>query len=414
MAEFKITTIGDLHLGKADGYDGSDLNIPDADLLVGLGDLVNTGAESEYEVAVNWAKSLKHPLILLRGNHDNGLWNRHARRVCCAEMTTALREHSTDERVGMVEWNAMIWEEVAGPILSFDRRIDWNCLPATVIQRYLAKLKDLTPGYYTFNAGGMKFICLDTSDWLLGAKQMQWLEGQLASAKNPVVLIGHHHFLPVGTETDIIQIYERDFLRQLMLRQNNIVAHLHGHAHWDRWWKYGNVDILAVRDRACRTITFRDGQIVESILDGKSDSPNPFFSYRLYAQCMQPGRVVCVTDNKFEGTESGLVGPGIDCLGWLESENEDAELIWSMRLPEDVPSDLYQLSFQVRCPGGCRFEINSPALKQSIVKDVSPSPDIQRVNIEIGQLAAGLTCAKLQCSSGWGYAAVTAVLEPMS
>jgi len=227
------------------------------------------------------------------------------------------------------------------------------------------------------------------------------------------VLVGHHHFLPVGTNLDGMQVHERDFLRQLMLQNKNIIAYVHGHAHLDRWWKYGHVDVIGVRAKACRTITFENGKIVESALGNRPpDSPEPFSFRHLYAQCMWPGRVVCLTADTSAESQNGKANSRVACLGWLEPKGEDIELMWSMRLPSDMPSVPYVLSFQVRCPSGCRIEVGGPALKQIVLKHVPPSPDMQIVTVAIDQFSAGLMHAKLRCSKGWGYAAIRATLEP--
>ena len=409
---FKIAVIGDTHFAEDGQFDGRRLLIPDVDLIVMVGDWVSHGSVAEYEAASAWAKSLKAPFILVRGNHDNGPWNRYARGVCDAELAAALQRHSDVERMGMVEWKPMVWEETLEPVVWFDRQTAWNRIPADV-QKYIVKVKDVTPGYYSFNAGGMKFICLDTSDWQLGHEQIEWLTGEVASATQSVVLLGHHHFLPVGSVFDDCQVHERDFLREYVLQNDKIVAYVHGHAHFDRWWKYGHVDVISVGIQTVRTITFEDGKIVRSSLAGQEpDLPEPFFFGSMYAQCMQPGRVVYLMAEAFAEEPADGETAKVNCLGWLDPGAEEVELVWSMRVPEslDMPPGPYELSFEVCCEAGCRVQASGAALGRTYVKEVSPSGEMQMVHVAIDDISDGLFRATLRCARGWGYAAIAATL----
>ena len=409
MSEFRVTMVGDPHIEAAGGYDGSDLAVPPADLIVVLGDWVQVGTDEEYEAALKWVRGLRSPYILIRGNHDNGAWHRAARQVCPPAVTAQLAAHSPTENMQVVEWKPMIWERVNYPALYLPKATEWGRVPAEV-QTYIIKLRDVTPAYYTFEAGRLLFVCVDASDWLLGDEQMRWLEETVEVATKPVVLLTHHHFLPVGNQVDGAQVHERDFLRDFVLRHPRVTACLHGHAHKDRWWKYGNADIIAARNRACRTVTFRDGRVRESILDGRPDSPQAFRPEYLWAQCRRPGQVSYLTDRQFDNQQNSR---GTPCLGWLPQE-EEVGLAWSMRLDRDVSATPHRLVVQVRSPADLHLSVSSPGLSQPTERTIPACPDGRRVALDLGPLAAGPTDVRLRCSDGWGYAAIAAAVEPIA
>lgn len=408
MSAFSVTMVGDTHIQEPGGYDGSDLLVPAAALVLGMGDWVNLGTEAEYDQAVAWATGLDAPFLPVRGNHDNGPWNRYAKRAVPSAVAAQLDAHSTAEQMRVVEWLPNIWQVVDGPILNLPKQTAWHQLPGRV-QNHILKLRDVTPGYYRFDAGGMRFVCLDASDWLLGQAQMAWLETQVADADRPVVIVSHHHALPVGIIYDGAQVHERDFLRRLMLDDNRIVAYLHGHAHMDQWWRYGDVDIIAVRNRACRTVTFENGRVAGSVLDGSAAAPKPFTPRYLCAQCMKPGQVSYVQDAEL----TNIWGTAeTHCFGWLPPDDEHVELTWSMRLPHDVSPQRHNLAFQVRTQGQVQLTVSAPGLSAPVSRSVPPAPEGRRIAIDIGPLCAGYTEAVLRCAAGWGYVAIDALIEP--
>lgn len=400
--------VGDPHIEAAGGYDGNDLPVPEADLTVVLGDWVQAGGDDEYEAALRWIRSLGSPYALVRGNHDNGRWHHAARQVSPPAVTAQLAAHSVVENVQMVEWKPMVWEPVDHVVVNLTKQTEWHRVPAEV-QNHIIKLRDTTPAYYAFEAGEMLFVCLDASNWYLGDEQMRWIEATVEAAAKPVVILTHHHFLPVGNHVDGAQVHERDFLRDFVLRHPRVTACLHGHAHKDRWWQYGDTDLVAVRNRSCRTVTFEAGRVKESLLDGESDSPQTFMPQYLWAQCMRPGQVSYMTDTQFDTSPNAR---GTACLGWLPPEGEAIELVWSMRLPNRVSSEPHELQFQIRNEGPCHLQVTSPGLDHTLEETVAPSPDGTKVGLAIGLLEAGLIEAKLSCSEGWGYAALAAELRP--
>jgi hypothetical protein len=403
MSCFKVTLIGDTHFGGKEKYDGSELSVPDADLFIGLGDLAEAGDEFEYGTALKWFGNIRKPLTIIRGNHDNNAWVPYARQIInMPDVLESLREPFASARMGLTVWKPMIWEEHREPVLNLPRVSGWGILPAEA-QNQIVILKDLADCCYTFEFGGMLFVCLDTSNWRLGDKQMKWLEARVSASEKPVVIAGHHHFLPVNIVFDTCQAHERDFLRRLILGNKKIIAYLCGHAHRDRWWKYGHADIITTRNRTCRSVTFKDGRVASCGLDGKPDFPEPFFPSYMCARTMRPGELCYVSDPKFVNPWGAASAP---CLAWLDPGAGEAEVSWSLRLPNDIPGPARKLTFQIRSSGRTRLNVSAPGLSVPVEKELPPCPDGISVDIEIGPLRAGLINAKLSGSGGWGYTAM--------
>jgi len=406
MSKYTVTMVGDTHIGRAGKYDGSELTVPEADLVVGMGDWVDYGEVEEYERGVRWAKGLGCPFLLVRGNHDNGLWRRYAREVCPPSVAEQLNAHGSENNVQVVVWAPNIWRPMPGMERQFPKITAWDTHPAE-IQANIIKLRDTTPGYYRFDAGGMRFVCLDASDWMLGAAQMDWLTSEVSGSELPVVLIGHHHFLPVGIKYDPAQVDERTFLRQLVLdNKKKMVAYLHGHAHMDRWWRYDDVDIIAVRNRACRRVTFEDGRVVSCELDGELDQPVPFTPDYLCARNLRPSPAISHAVDSCFDNPWGV--PDTACLAWLQPEGEGVDIEWTMKLPQDISSQPHQLVFQLHTAGACQLTVAAPGLTQPTTLDVEPAPDARAVAIDIGPLNAGDFEARLTCTDGWGCVASAA------
>ena len=409
--EFKLTIIGDPHIEGRNGFNADkladNLEVPtDSDMLFVLGDMVYTGLDEEYAEAIRWCESLKIPLAMVRGNHDNGIWHSVASQTCMP-LVAAQLSHKTP-KMGMVLWQPMIWREMDGPILLLPTPKDWRQLPVE-IQGQIVKMKDFNPAYYTFEAGDMFFICLDTYDWQLGTIQMNWLKQQLENATKPVVLVGHHHFLPVDIIFDTCQIHERDFLRELVLDdKNNIIAYLHGHTHKDCWLKYGNVDIISVRNLSQRNVIFQDGKVVSCDLDGKKDYSNTFQPRYLCAQTFCSAQICYLEDQGFHNPWSHSTTP---CLGWHSSDAKNVEIIWSMLLPSDIGSTPCNLSFQIRSNGMTILEITAPGKDDKIIKEIPPCVEGTTVKVAIGPLKKGRVEAKLCCREGWGYTSIPASLQ---
>jgi len=408
MSDFRVLMVGDTHIEAPGGYDARDLlNGSGADQVFQVGDWVQHGRESEYEVATAWARQWDAPFALVRGNHDSGRWNRHARRACPGPIAAALDAHGRDEQMAMLEWRPLVWLPVGAPAVKLARTDDWSQVPAT-IQPHIVKLRDLTPGYYTLDRGDMRFVCLDTSNWLLGDEQVRWVTAQVASASCPVVIVAHHHCVPVGIQFDAAQVDERDALRKLILDNKHVVAYLHGHAHLDRWWRYGHTDIVAVRARAYRTVTFRDGRVAASVLDGQPDTPQPFVPRYLSGRCPHPGRVTYAQVSDFTNPWEL---EGTPCFAWTSTESGDVELQWSMRVPADVCAAPQRLRMQVRCEGATCVEVTSPDRDQPATTEVGPCPDGRVVELDLGSLASGYTDVRFTCRDGWGLVAITAPLQ---
>ena len=407
MSVFNITLIGDTHIREEGGYHAEDLIIPSADLMIGMGDLVEFGLDTEYEEALKWHNRLPSPFIAVRGNHDSGSWNKYIKQCVPSNVKKQLDQHSLVGKSRMFEWTPMIWRKIDMLDFSIPKQSSWNNYPVDV-QDNIVKIRDAVPSYYTYQAGGMLFVCLDTSNWLLGEAQMRWLEEQIKTAKLPVVIVAHHHFLPVGVLFDTCQVHERDFLRSLILNNPNITACLHGHAHFDRWWKYGDTDIIVVSNRGCRTVKFENGCVVESVIDGQQDTAQPFIPEYLCAQTFNPGKLTYLTCNKFLNPWDISKTP---CFGWLADEAEEVDIKWSMRLPENISEKPHTLSFQIVNEGECCLNVKFPGSDKQVEKKIEPDRYGQKIIIDLGPLSRGYYEAQLTCKNGYGYVAMAATLD---
>lgn len=407
MNEFNVALIGDLHIGEPGGYDARTVKIPDTDLTIVLGDLVDHGTDSEYTNALKWIDTLKAPATFVRGNHDNGDWSHHIPKKCLSEAEKQLDSHRPASRLGAVVWEPLIWRPCEAPILSFpENTADWNRFPGT-IQPDVIKLRDLTPAWYSFAARGLRFICLDTSNWILGKEQLAWLKSEVEKATDPVVIVAHHHCLPVDIRYDCAQIHEREELRALILNHSNVVAYLNGHAHKNCWWQYGNADIITTTWRTCRTLTFRDGRIAKSSLSGRPDTPRPFSPCYLCTQTMTPGKFRIIRNSGFESPWKDVPD---SALGWVDGGNETGKLSWTMTLPENLSPETHQLVFQLRNSAPVRLDVSAPGLNTPTIRELPGTGEAIRLAIDIGPLRKGTIRATLTCGSGWGYSAATAFL----
>ncbi len=408
MKKFTVALYGDLHIGSPGEYDAANVSIPDADLALVLGDLVESGKDIEYENALKWIDKLECPAAFVRGNHDNGDWRHYVPERCLSEAREQLAKHKPQNRIGAVTWEPIIWVPSEKTAIYYPKETkSWDKFPGRV-QDEIVKFRNLTPAYYAFNAGEMRFICLDTSNWLLGDKQIFWLRSELASTSGPVVIVAHHHFLPVDIQYDTAQIHEREELRKIILEHPNIVAYLNGHAHKDCWWKYGNTDVITTTCRASRTITFHDGRIASSMLGLQPDFSRRFKPDYLCTQTMNPGKFRIIFDSGFETPWEDVADAA---LGWIFDNKEAGQLSWTMTLPEDLSNEPHQLIFQLKNSDMCRLEVSAPGLDTPVIREVPGADEPQKLTIDIGSLKKGLVKATLECGPGWGYVASTALLN---
>lgn len=398
--QWTVLAIGDLHLRD----DVTPIPVPagvsDADMVLLLGDWVDNGTDAEYACALHWTHQLGRRCFIIRGNHDNGRWRRFARQVAPESVVRQWDDIGTDDDYGTVLWQPYTWERIQEPITNFPRCGSWHTFPVPV-QDHIIKQRDMTPSYYTHDAcDGTRMIFLDTSDWLLRNAQLAWLQQQVARTTQPIVIVAHHHVLPVGTPVDNAQLHERDALRRLMIDNLHITTYLHAHAHLPQWWKYGHVDVVGASYRSCLRLTFEDGRLVHLTRDGQTDAPRPYHPQYLMAQCPQPGSVVVVFDPSCPDRWNQ---PSTTCLGWLDGGSNSSHIQWSMRLPIEASPAHHEVVLRLRTSGRCRLVTSSAGLPAVVEQSLPAMPDGGTVRVPIGPLIAGHIQIQLRCEEGWGY-----------
>lgn len=166
--------------------------------------------------------------------------------------------------------------------------------------------------------------------------------------------------------------------------------------------------ILLPCNRTCRAITFEDGRVVESVLDDTQDKPKPFRPEYLCGQTFNPEKLAYMSTDKFANPWDM---PQTDCLGWLEDDAGDVDVLWGMRLPEDISKQSGRLLFQIANSGKCRLKVTAPGLNDPIERVIPSAPEGQKITLDSGPLAKGDYNVGLTCEEGWGYIAITALLS---
>lgn len=158
---------------------------PRPDFVVITGDLVDTGADAEYELTRTLLDAVDIAVHVLPGNHDNA--------------TRVLRHLGDYARPGAGEPN--------------------RC-------------------YYRVDDADVTLICCDTSvpghpHGRLGPEQLQWLDEQLADTENRTVILAmHHHPVPTGIAgMDAIMLTDADALGDVLRRHPPVSRVLCGHLH---------------------------------------------------------------------------------------------------------------------------------------------------------------------------------------
>jgi metallophosphoesterase (TIGR03767 family) len=108
--------------------------------------------------------------------------------------------------------------------------------------------------YYTFDAGPVRFVVLDTvnpngeSNGSLDATQFGWLGTTLAASADRVVVVASHHTVDsmtnplVGTGGDVEQRILGDEVAGLLLEHPQVVAWVNGHTHRNQVWAHRRPD----------------------------------------------------------------------------------------------------------------------------------------------------------------------------
>ncbi len=141
--------------------------------IINTGDLCNTGRESEYQGYLSHMSNMGLPFYSALGNHD--LWHQ-----------------------------------------------GWNYFPV-----YLG------PSVYSFTAGNIRFICLDSANASLGWEQTQWLISQLQSRSEDLCMIMMHFnlltpsFHEAGQFADIEEVYYLMYLFETYDVDLVLMGHTH-------------------------------------------------------------------------------------------------------------------------------------------------------------------------------------------
>ena len=87
--------------------------------------------------------------------------------------------------------------------------------------------------YYSSEDDHYKYIFLDTSKEIISQHQLDWLSGELDSAKH-ILLFIHHPVLPVYSEMDnIYPLKDREKLETLLLESKKRITIFCGHYHFE-------------------------------------------------------------------------------------------------------------------------------------------------------------------------------------
>lgn len=189
ISDHHITSPGQLVADRVDPIPGLDAaidlvnRIDDVSLVIGTGDLVNTGLAAEYDRLEASLARLRAPYLAVPGNHDD---------------RTELRRR------------------FALPAGDADLPID-----------------------HVVELGGVRLVCLDTTvpgrhDGSLSAAQLDWLDRVLASvAPTPTVIVQHHPIFDAGLPfmDGAYPLHEATQERTLIGRHRHVIAVWSGHVH---------------------------------------------------------------------------------------------------------------------------------------------------------------------------------------
>jgi hypothetical protein len=129
-----------------------------------------------------------------------------------------------------------------------------------IIDRPAVKTWNMPCRYYTFTAGPVRLVALDTDEGTLGiarrvwrlltlrfgedawsTHQAQWLERQLASSASPwTIVYGHHPLLSRGPHGDTGRLQGL----HPMLARHKVTAYIAGHDHSLQWQHVSGIDFL--------------------------------------------------------------------------------------------------------------------------------------------------------------------------
>ena len=195
----RIAQISDIHCGEATFDPGmlsnalKSINEMEPDIVVVAGDLTGAGYQWEYEEAAEWLEQIRHPKIVIPGNHD-------ARNV------------------GYIHFENIFGERFSRYRQPFDP-VRAELLGAT----------------------GFTVVSVDSSepdinDGRVGREYYEWIAEQFDEPNDLKIFVIHHHLVPIpgtGRERNII-LDAGDVLA--VLTQLDIDVVLSGHKHVPYFW----------------------------------------------------------------------------------------------------------------------------------------------------------------------------------
>ncbi|WP_321948432.1 phosphodiesterase [Paraburkholderia sp. J10-1] len=208
---------------------------PKPDLVVISGDLTDEGTAAEYLKLRELLGALKHPFVVLPGNHDNR-----------DRLRAAFSDHAWLPKEGTLS--------------------------------------------FAIDVGELRLVALDTSvpglhHGELDANTLTWLDTELSRHRDrPVVVVMHHPPFMTGIPyLDVYGLRSTDALAKVLARHDNVDRILAGHVHRSMQTRLGNVPVLT-----CPSTTTQIALRVEADAEPASYLEPPAYLLHRWAGHSQP------------------------------------------------------------------------------------------------------------------------------
>ena len=195
--EYSFIAVSDIHIenGNLHGLDTLKNCIEGVQFVVVLGDITQNGKREDVGAFVDFALSLGIPCYPVLGNHD----------------------------IFFDNW--LVWKELIGS------------------------------SSYKINGGNTTLFVLDSANSTFGSMQIDWLKGELESAKRHTFVFTHTNLFTSG-DFDYVQLADnRERAKMVSLLKGRAEMMLMGHVHKTIVRRAGGVDYIALDDfRESKTI----------------------------------------------------------------------------------------------------------------------------------------------------------------